>query len=96
MWGSTGRREGTYDLVNVGRDGASDQILGGEAKKVEKVIGLAGREKLIFSVPLRNSLVHPALFRMTFEFEPQKQERKGEPSFTSNTQLNFRALIRPY
>ena len=34
MWGSTGRREGTYDLVNVGRDAASDQILGGEAKKL--------------------------------------------------------------
>ena len=76
MWGSTGRREGTYDLVNVGRDGASDQILGG-GKKGRKSYWFGWPRKLFFSVPLRNSLVHPALFRMTFEFEPQKQEGKG-------------------
>ena len=35
---------------------------------------------------------------MTFEFAPQKQERKGgwEPIFASNFTLNFRVLIRPY
>ena len=35
---------------------------------------------------------------MTFEFAPQKQERKGgwEPIFASNFTLNFRVLIRPH